>query len=403
MNAILEAMPFEFSAGEGEAEMRRPASRGAPGRSPRPAPARRAFAPTARPAARRVAARPVLRASSPRYRTTVLNFPTYDPFATPLYPAPLYPAPQYAAPTYAAPPEAPAAEPAAMEPQEPIAMDDAGAMDNAALVEAGEFGAYRGNSGYGGYGGYGANAPYSPYSPYSRYPTNQQPAASGSPYLRWVQHRLNQLLGTSIRKSGVMDVASRSALLRFQRRYGLRVSGILDVATRAALRVPPVRPLVRPLYNSGYGATRGVQAEIPRPIRKLIYSSPAYAKYKSGPVDLNDIVKDHSLNLPAVYLVTFQHQGQRKAYSGMSMNLRERMVQHHREWSMPGTLDRKYMVHYTLIKAPAGLTSPTQIYKAQKKIADTWEENLNKQRAALAGILVNRTTELEAEAEVFHF
>ncbi len=403
MNAILEAMPFEFNAGEGEEEMYRQYGRpfgrgygssfgrgyGRPfgrsfGRSfGRNFGAKNRFA---RPSSYQ---RPTLRVNAPRYRTTLYSFPTYNPFATPFYPEPSYPAPSYAAPSEpigGEPVPSAAIEPAtslAADGPEPSAAMDAG---DGAPVEDGEYTSYGGSSAY---------------APYSSYPRYTPPAPVGSPYVRWVQHRLNQLLGTSIRKSGIMDVASRSALLRFQRRYGLRVSGVLDLATRAALRVPPLPPMppVRRVispYSPSYRATT-VQAEIPPLISSLINSDKnKYPQYSHGPVPIQQIGAQPGLNVPGLYLITFTHKGQRRAYSGMTDNLHNRLTQHFRCLSFTGELERPYDVYYQKIPFPAGVRRTKALYDAHMQKIRDLESALNSQRARLGGILVNRTTELEA-------
>lgn len=431
MKVILEAMPFEFAAGEAEGEMRRPPARRAtapararapvrtPVRTPTraqapvraPAPARapmRSTTPQAAFSATRQRARPVLRAGATRINILPVAMPYPGMFQNNIDNAPSYAANN--AQNYPAYPDVPApaiqAEPfpaSALEPSDAAMGMDAGPVDgadvaDAAAVDGAIDGATDGASD-GADAGQGEYAAFSPYFVARRYP-QPRPASLGNPYIRWVQHRLNQILGTSMRKSGVLDAAARNGLLRFQRIYGLRVTGMLDAATRNALRSPPSRGIYRPYVRPAYlaGQARGVQAEIPTAIKNLIASGPAgtYPKYSNGPVPLQNIGAVPGLNVPGLYLITFNLKGQRRAYSGMSDNLHTRLTQHFRCLSFTGELERQYDVYYEKIPFPAGVPKTKANFAAHMQKVRDMEKALNSQRASLGGSLVNRTTELES-------
>jgi peptidoglycan hydrolase-like protein with peptidoglycan-binding domain len=57
----------------------------------------------------------------------------------------------------------------------------------------------------------------------------------GSEQIRWVQHRLNQLLNLNLPVDGLMSVATRSAVRSFQEKQGLPVDGIVGPPTEKAL------------------------------------------------------------------------------------------------------------------------------------------------------------------------
>ena len=67
------------------------------------------------------------------------------------------------------------------------------------------------------------------------YPAEPEPR-EGSDHIRWVQNCLNQLLGLQLPLSGVMAVATRSAVRNFQRQQGLPVSGMVSPETQEALQ-----------------------------------------------------------------------------------------------------------------------------------------------------------------------
>lgn len=138
----------------------------------------------------------------------------------------------------------------------------------------------------------------------------------------------------------------------------------------------------------------GAEGEIPQAVYQLLLAqrgSPNFAQYDSykkggrrAGILIDDLVQDRSLdNQPAAYLITFNHQGQRKAYSGHTGDLRGRMVKHLHALNFPVGKSRNYTVYYQKT--------------ATAQQARQLERNLNAQRAALSGVLVNLTTELEAE------
>ena len=57
----------------------------------------------------------------------------------------------------------------------------------------------------------------------------------GTEFIRWVQSSLNQVLGLWLPVTGDMNVATRSALRRFQQQYGLTADGIAGPETERAL------------------------------------------------------------------------------------------------------------------------------------------------------------------------
>jgi hypothetical protein len=58
----------------------------------------------------------------------------------------------------------------------------------------------------------------------------------GSEQVRWAQNALNQIMGLDLSVTGVLDVATRSALRNFQRAQGLPASGFVGPDTVEALR-----------------------------------------------------------------------------------------------------------------------------------------------------------------------
>ncbi|WP_338846014.1 peptidoglycan-binding protein [Massilia sp. W12] len=141
-------------------------------------------------------------------------------------------------------------------------------------------------------------------------------------------------------------------------------------------------------------AAGGGEGEIPQAIYRMLQMDKdggnfaQYDSFKAGgrraAVPIQDIVKNMQLNnKPAAYLITFEHQGKRMAYSGCTNNLRRRMVEHLHKLSFPVGLQRQYMVYYTITP--------------DVDTASRLEKNLNAQRGNLRGTLVNLRTELEAE------
>ena len=73
------------------------------------------------------------------------------------------------------------------------------------------------------------------------------PDPSNPDYIRWVQSCLNQVLGTSLAVTGVMEPRTRSAIRAFQQRQGLAVNGIINPQTVAAFINFCGFPLIRPV------------------------------------------------------------------------------------------------------------------------------------------------------------
>lgn len=288
------------------------------------------------------------------------------------------------------------------------------------------------------------SAHFSGKRPASPYPTAQQniylmhrkrpyqrPQQGASQFIRWVQHRLNQLLGLRLPLSGRLSQQDRNALRRLQYICGLPVTGRLDMPSRSCLyQFKPLRRNLPMLTNSllnidadagtdtGFDQdppdtdanadisvaddadsnpapddastsdadNLGDAAEIPSNLQHLLSSRPQLAKYAdpgSGR-SLQQVAADASLKgVGGVYLITFDDRGQRRAYSGTTSDLQRRLRQHLHCLKFPLGLQRSYSVYYEAIRNPV---------QARKK-----EAALNALRNSLGGSLVNLTTELEAE------
>lgn len=113
---------------------------------------------------------------------------------------------------------------------------------------------------------------------------------------------------------------------------------------------------------------------------------PQYDGYKTGLKRqgklIQDVVKDPALKgKSGVYLITFEHAGKRRAYSGKADDLQVRLKKHLYTLSFPVGLQRQYMVY----------VQPT----ANGALARSLESQINRRRAQFGPALVNRTTELE--------
>jgi Uncharacterized protein conserved in bacteria (DUF2272)/Mannosyl-glycoprotein endo-beta-N-acetylglucosaminidase/Putative peptidoglycan binding domain len=62
-----------------------------------------------------------------------------------------------------------------------------------------------------------------------------EPPESGSEHVRWVQSRLNQIMGLRLATDGVMNAETRSAIRSFQERRGIRIDGLVGPETERAL------------------------------------------------------------------------------------------------------------------------------------------------------------------------
>lgn len=94
----------------------------------------------------------------------------------------------------------------------------------------------------------------------------QGEVSRGSPgYIRWVQQSLNQILGLRLALDGIIGRQTRSAILNFQKRQGLKVDGIVGSRTEQALAAatgnPP--PSIRPSRTSLSDLTRFTRQFIP--------------------------------------------------------------------------------------------------------------------------------------------
>jgi hypothetical protein len=155
-----------------------------------------------------------------------------------------------------------------------------------------------------------------------------------------------------------------------------------------AWRIRPRRPRSSGFRRWHPGALRRLLRLPMQPCR----TDPGFPKYDGFKLGgkrrarlLQDVAKDPTLkNRPGIYLITFEHAGQRKAYSGMSGDLQGRLAQHLYHLSFPVGLTRQYQVYIQLT--------------ANEVQARNLEQALNRMRGQLGGVLVNLTTELEAEA-----
>jgi hypothetical protein len=154
--------------------------------------------------------------------------------------------------------------------------------------------------------------------------------------VRWIQDCLNRAMSAQLPIDGVMTPAARSLVRSFQQQQGLTPNGIVGPDTEEALRkacsgaAAPAAGDAPPPADGDAGDAGEIyfgEAEAPAPVQGAVRAlttvpRPNY-KDEGRLADAINKVKG-----PGLYLITFTVEGKRRAYSGKSVDVRRRLMQH---------------------------------------------------------------------------
>ncbi len=197
-------------------------------------------------------------------------------------------------------------------------------------------------------------------------------------YVRWIQRSLNEVSGLRLPLNGIAGPATRSAVRSFQRQQGLPVSGIVEADTEYALKAAHANAVTQAAYPEKFGSIG--ETEVAAAMKGALAQLPAQQRpnYKSVG-RLADAI--NKVKGPGLYLIMFNADGKRKAYSGKADDLKRRLMQHRLCAQMLGlSVDN----HRVLVAPP-----PIGDLRATEKTINTYV------RAKHKDVFTNQRTELE--------